>query len=97
MITLNVTYKCKPGKRNDFLQAIQKEGIDKKSRAEEGNIKYDYYLSVIDNDEILLVEKWKDANAISEHGKQEHFKKLGELKTNFITDTIIERFEEQDA
>ena len=97
MITLNVTYTCKPGKRNAFLEAIQKEGIDEISRAEAGNIKYDYYLSVANNDEILLVEKWKDADAISEHGKQEHFKKLGELKADYVTDTIIERFEEQDA
>ncbi len=97
MITLNVTYKCKSGKRNAFLEAIQKEGIDKASRAEDGNIKYDYYLSVTDNDEILLVEKWKDSNAISEHGKQKHFKKLGELKADYVTDTIIERYEEQDA
>lgn len=44
MIVLNVTYRCKPGMRDRFLEAIAAEGIDKASRAETGNLKYDYYL-----------------------------------------------------
>ncbi len=71
----------------------RKEGIDSASRAEAGNEKYDYYFPVDDNDELLLVEKWKDAEAIIEHGKQPHFKRLGELKADYVDETIIERFE----
>ena len=28
MVVLNVTYKCKPGMREDFLKAIRAEGLD---------------------------------------------------------------------
>lgn len=93
MIVLNVIYKCKPGKRDVFLNAIKEEGIDSASRAEVGNNKYDYYLSADDRDELLLVEKWKDAEAVTEHGKKAHYARLGELKTSFVDDTIIERFD----
>ena len=93
MIVLNVIYKCKPGKRDAFLNAIKEEGIDSASRAEAGNIKYDYYLSADDRDELLLVEKWKDAEAVTEHGRKVHYARLGELKTSFVDDTIIERFD----
>ena len=93
MIVLNVTYKCKAGKRNDFLETIKREGIDASSRAEVGNIKYDYYLSDAYVDELFLLEKWQDAEAVAEHGKQAHFKKLGELKADFVEDTVIERYE----
>ena len=93
MIVLNVTYKCLPGKRDAFLEAIKKEGIDAASRAEAGNIKYDYYLPVEGEDEVLLLEKWKDAESIAEHGKQAHFKRLGELKAGYVAETAIERFE----
>ena len=37
MILLNVTYKCKSGKGEDFLGTIKAEGIDVACRAEEGN------------------------------------------------------------
>ena len=93
MIVLNVTYKCKPDMREEFLEAIMTEGLDVASRSEEGNIKYDYYIPTDDNDELLLVEKWKDAEALAEHGKEPHFKRLGEIKTEFVNDTVIEKFE----
>ncbi len=93
MIILNVTYKCKPDMSNEFLEAIMTEGIDKACRAEEGNIKYDYYFPADGSDELLLVEKWRDAEALAVHGKQPHFARLGELKNEFVDDTAIEKFE----
>ena len=93
MIILNVTYKCKPDMRAEFLEAIYTEGIDIACRAGDGNIKYDYYTPVDGSDELLLVEKWRDADALAAHGKQPHFARLGELKTEFVIDTIIEKFE----
>ncbi|MBO7671097.1 MAG: antibiotic biosynthesis monooxygenase [Oscillospiraceae bacterium] len=93
MIVLNVTYKCRPDLRGEFLEAIMTEGIDAASRAEAGNIKYDYYTPVDNSDELLLVEKWRDADALKEHISQPHFLRLGELKPEFVLDTVIERFE----
>ena len=93
MIVLNVTYKCKTGKRDAFLEAIRREGIDSASRAESGNIKYDYYMSLENNDELLLLEKWKDPEAVSEHGAMAHFKRLGELKAEYVLDTVIDKYE----
>ena len=92
MIVLNVTYKCKPEMREAFLERILAEGIDVKSRTEEGNYKYDYYLPFEDNGELLLLEKWKDAEALATHGEQPHFLLLGEFKSDYVTDTIVEKF-----
>ena len=92
MIVLNVTYKCRPGMREAFLDRIRAEGIDAACRAEAGNIKYDYYTAADDGDDLLLVEKWRDAEALAEHGKQPHFARLGELKSEYVRDTVIEKF-----
>lgn len=93
MIVLNVTYKCLPGKRDAFLQQIQAEGLDAASRAEAGNIMYDYYLPVKGGDELFLLEKWKDAEALALHGKTPHLARLVQLKDGFIADTVIEKYE----
>lgn len=93
MIVLNVTYKCKPDLRGEFLEAIMTEGIDAASRAEAGNFKYDYYIPVGGGDELLLVEKWRDEAALKEHSGQAHFARLGQLKPEFVLDTVIERFD----
>ena len=93
MIVLNVTYKCKPEMRDEFLEAIMTEGIDAASRAEAGNIKYDYYYPAEGGDELLLVEKWRDSEALKEHSGQAHFARLGELKPEYVLETVIEKYE----
>ena len=94
MIVLNVTYHCKPDRREAFLERILAEGIDEASRAEAGNLKYDYYLPFDDNGDLLLVEHWRDAAALQSHAETPHYAKLKDLKPLYVTDTQIERFEQ---
>ena len=93
MIVLNVTYKCKPDMREEFLEAVYAEGIDEACRAEDGNIKYGYYTPTDGSDDLLLIEKWRDADALAAHRIQQHFARLGEIKAEFVDETVIEKFE----
>ena len=93
MIVLNVTYKCMPGMREKFLDAIMAEGIDVASRCEPGNLKYDYYFAAGDADELLLVENWADEEALRVHHAEPHFKRLSELKDGYVVETLRETFE----
>ena len=93
MIVLNVTYRCKPDMRDAFLERIMAEGIDEACRAEKGNLKYDYYYPADDGDEVLLVEKWRDAGALKTHSEMPHFIRLAAIKPEYVTETVVERFE----
>ena len=93
MIVLNVTYRCRPDMREDFLERIIAEGIDGASRAEDGNIKYDYYIPFGGSDELLLIEKWRDEAALAAHAATEHFARLKILKPIYVQETVIDRFE----
>ena len=92
MIVLNVTYKCKPEMREAFLENIRTQGIGDACRAEEGNLKYDYYVPTHNADEVLLVEKWRDADALGVHAGQPHIAKLVALKAQYVDETIIEKY-----
>lgn len=93
MIILNVTYKCIPGMREEFLEAILREGIDEASRAEADNLKYDYYIPLDGGDDLLLVEKWRDGTDLKAHAETPHYAKLKELKPVYVTETVVERYE----
>ena len=92
MEILNVTYKCKEGMREEFLETIKAEGLDEASRAEAGNIKYDFYFADADPDELFLFEKWRDEEAVKSHNTEPHFKRFGELKAEFVQETVLERY-----
>ena len=90
---VEVHYYVKPGMRQAFYDAVTESGIAAASRAEEGNEKYDYYFSPDNENELLLLEIWRDAEAVRLHGETAHFKALGALKQAYVTETVIRRYE----
>ena len=93
MLVFNVTFKCKPGMRETFLNSILSEGIDAAARGEEGNLQYDYYLPVGSDSDLFLVEKYRDGAAVAEHVKQAHTARLVELKEKYVDDMVLEQYE----
>ena len=87
MIVLNVTYMCKRGKREAFLKLITAEGIDAASRADEGNIQYDYFIPTDGSDDLFLLEKLVDWNSDAWV-----IARLKTVKAEFVVDTIIEKY-----
>ena len=59
MYTLYVVFKCFDGKREAFIDRVKSEGVVDAIRAENGCIRYDYYFSEKDPNEILLIEAWE--------------------------------------
>lgn len=92
MLVINVFYKCKPEKREGFLEMIEKEGIRTGSLAEEGNLAYRYYIPVADESELFLYEEWKDADAQALHCMTPHFQRLQELKDEYLESTAVNKF-----
>ena len=85
MLTWNVTYHCKPGKREEFFKAISDLGVRACSIHETGNLKYDYFLDAQDPDAFLLVDQQR-------HCGTETFAKLQALKTEFCDTVTIDKF-----
>ena len=93
MLVFNVTFRCRPGMRDEFLERIRAEGIQAASRAEAGNLQYDYFIPVDRSDDLFLVEKYRDEDAVAAHVRQAHVARLVELKEQYVTDLILEKYE----
>ena len=59
MYTIYVNFICHPGKREAFVERVRQEGILEAIRAEDGCLRYDYYFSEADKNELLLIEAWE--------------------------------------
>ena len=91
MLKLSVNYIAKPGRREEFLRRVVEEGILTAIRREEGCLRYDYYLSCQNEDEILLLEEWDTAEHQRIHMEQEHMKRLRVIKDDCIADTQLHK------
>lgn len=92
MLVLNVVFKCAPGTREELRELVRSEGIDVASRKEEGNFKYEFFMSTEDPDDILLLEWWKDVDAWMHHRTLPHYKKLDELKQGRVLSAEISKY-----
>ena len=55
MYTIYVNFICHPGKREAFVERMKSEGVLDAVRAEDGCIRYDYYYSEKNPDELRRV------------------------------------------
>ena len=92
MLTINVTYHCKEGRRAAFYDALCALGVRANSMAEEGNRRYDYFFAAEAPDDLLLVESWESPELQQKHCGTETFAKLQELKGEFCASVELERF-----
>lgn len=93
MYTIYVKFDCHPQKREAFIEKMKETGILEAIRAEDGCMKYDYYLSEKDPNEILLIEQWESKEHQQVHLTQPHMARLREFKDDYITKTVIGEIE----
>ena len=96
-LTLYVRYLAKPGCRETFLRQLTTHGIIDAIRREDGCLRYDYFLSVQNADEILLVEQWQTQAHQRIHLQQPHMARLRELKEQYVSDTRLSRVTLEEA
>lgn len=91
MIKVEVKYVLKPDMRDAFYSAIVSQGIDKASKNENGNQRYEFDIPENEKDILYLHELWENQASLDAHAKTEHYKALAKLKAKYVIETIIEK------
>ena len=89
MYTIYVKFTCLPEKRAAFIEKVKETGVLEAIRGEDGCIRYDYYLSEKDPNELLLIEQWTSKEHQQIHIGQPHMDTLRGFKGAYITDTVL--------
>ena len=92
MITVNLYYKGKNGNAKAFAEEMEASGIADAIRAEEGNLRYQYFTPLNDPETILLIDSWTDQAAIDAHHASPMMAKLAALREKYDLHMTVERF-----
>ena len=93
MYAIYVKFQCVPGKREGFIEKMKETGVLEAIRAEDGCLKYDYYLSEKDPDELLLIEQWETKQHQQVHIGQPHMDRMRTFKDEYIQSTTLGEYE----
>lgn len=91
-ITVNIYYSGVNGNAKKFAEEMVSNGIVRDIRAEDGNIRYEYFYSMNDNETVLLIDSWKDQRSIDIHHASPMMAKIIELREKYDLHMKVERY-----
>ena len=81
MINIFVAITVAPENRPEIMKLL--EELTQASQKEKGNHRYQYYLHPTDRTQLIISEKWENAEVLDAHEASVHFKtllpKIGDL------------------
>ena len=94
-IIVNLYYTGKDGNARKFAEEMTARGIVDAIRAEEGNERYEYFFPMEDAETVLLIDRWRDQEALDIHHKSEMMKQIAELRDKYKLRLRVERYVEE--
>ena len=92
MITVNLYYTGENGNARQFAEEMESSGTADKIRAEEGNVRYEYFFPMKDSETVLLIDAWADQKAIDKHHVSPMMQSIIKLREKYDLHMKVERF-----
>lgn len=92
MITVNLYYTGKDGAARRFAEEMESSGTAAAIRAEDGNLRYEYFQPLDDPETILLIDSWSDQTAIDAHHSSPMMATIARLREKYDLHMRAERF-----
>lgn len=92
--TVNIYYIGKNGSAKEFAREMTESGLVNKIRAEEGNERYEYFFPLDDPETLLLIDGWRDQQALDDHHKSEMMEEIAALREKYALRMRVERYTE---
>ena len=93
MLTILIRYQGKGGSTRMFVNEVISSGVVSKIRQEEGNLRYDYFFPLDDEESVLLVDSWKNQEALDEHHKLPLMEDIKRLREKYDLHMEVEKYE----
>lgn len=93
-LVINICYTGKDGNAKKFAEEMTSSGVVDRVRAEEGNIRYDYFVPLDDNETVLLIDEWKNEAALDLHHKSPMMSEIVALREKYGLKMRVRKFRE---
>ena len=97
MITVNLYYTGSNGSARAFAEEMVQSGTVAAIRAENGNVRYEYFFPMDDPETVLLIDQWRDQAAIDAHHASPMMARIAALREKYDLHMQVERFVSDDA
>ena len=97
MITVNLYYTGTNSSARAFAEEMVQSGTVAAIRAEDGNVRYEYFFPMDDPETVLLIDQWRDQAAIDVHHASPMMAQIAALREKYDLHMRVERFVSDDS
>ena len=91
--TINIYYKGSNGSAKKFANEMINSGIVSEIRSKKGNLRYEYFSPIDDDETILLIDSWENQEALDKHHNSKTMNKIMELRNKYDLHMKVEKYE----
>lgn len=91
-LTINIYYTGTNGSAKKFAEEMLSSGLVEQIRAEQGNLKYEYFYPVEQPETVLLIDKWSSQDALDVHHKTPMIKQIAQLRKKYNLKITVEKY-----
>lgn len=91
-VTVNIYYTGENGSARKFAEEMISAGVVNDIRAEDGNLRYEYFLPLDDAETVLLIDSWKDQHSIDLHHTSPMMAQITHLREKYNLHMRVERY-----
>lgn len=91
-VTINIYYTGENSNARKFAEEMVSSGVVGEIRAESGNIRYDYFFPMEDENTVLLIDSWENQEALDIHHVSPMMKRITELRDKYDLYMRVERY-----
>lgn len=92
MITMHLYYTGPEGNARAFAQEMESSGIADRIRQQAGNSRYQYFTPLDDPTSILLIDSWKNQEALDVHHASPMMQEILDLRSKYQLTVTAERY-----
>ncbi|MBD5149121.1 MAG: antibiotic biosynthesis monooxygenase [Oscillibacter sp.] len=96
-IVMNLYYTGENGAARGFAEEMERGGTAARIRAEVGNERYAYFFPMDDPETVLLIDVWKDQEAIDIHHASPMMGEIARLREKYDLHMRVERYITDEA
>ena len=96
-LTVNVYYTGTGGNARKFAEEMRASGLVDRVRAERGNLRYEYFLPMDDEETVLLIDAWEDEAALGLHHKSPMMAEIAALREKYRLKMRVQKFYGEQA
>lgn len=96
-ITVNIYYTGKNDSARQFIKDMLSSGIVDEIRSDPGNLKYEYFFPIDDDETVLLIDSWTDQTALDRHHAKPLMAEIMSLREKYDLHMKVERYISDDA